>query len=101
MDDTSQTETLAADLLRGARAIADFTGLDPQTVYRLCAGGDPVITKKKGIGLVALKSDLRTRFVQAPSTPSAPGGSGQHQQETYHANSILQRSHQRRANASD
>lgn len=53
--------SLADDLLRGARAAANFTGLPERTIYNLAEQGQiPVV--RKGRNLYFRKSELEAAF---------------------------------------
>jgi hypothetical protein len=60
---TAQTNTLADDLLPGARKIADFLGVKPREVYYLAATGRLPIGRL-GRKLIASRAQLR-RAVKA------------------------------------
>lgn len=47
--------TYDKDLLRGAQAIADFTGIPAAMVYKIAPFDDNPIQKKKGLGLCLSK----------------------------------------------
>lgn len=54
-------QTLSADLIRGARGAAEFTGLSRRMIYHLTENGNlPVI--RKGRCLFYRKSDLEKSF---------------------------------------
>jgi len=57
MDKTEREETLAADLLKGAEEIADFTGFTPRQVYNQGTKGLPLFYVGKI--LCGRKSELR------------------------------------------
>lgn len=62
--------TLAADLLRGAAAIAAYTGLTERSVYHAAERGSLPIRRVAGLGLVARKSALDAFFASpAPVVP--------------------------------
>ena len=59
--DEENPQPLKSDLLRGAKAAADYTGLPQTIVYRLAANGDlPVI--RKGRAMFFRKSELDAAF---------------------------------------
>lgn len=67
---------LADDLLRGAAAIAAFTGLPPRSIYHAYARKSLPIKHIEGLGLMARKSELAAFFtiemVAAPEPEPEP-----------------------------
>ncbi len=55
-------KTINKDLLRGARALAEFTDIPEHTIRNLAKGGATPIRKVPGYGLCANKSALRAYF---------------------------------------
>lgn len=55
-------ETIAADLLKGAKAIAEFTGFTARQIYNMADKDHPVIRKEPGVGVVASKSAILRHF---------------------------------------
>ncbi len=63
-----EEDTLAADLLHGAREIADFLGLSERQAFHQIEQGN-IPTTRMGRKIVASKSVLRRRF--APGEAAA------------------------------
>lgn len=62
------SDRLAADLLVGARAAAEFSGLSERQVYHLAANGQlPCI--RKGKRLYFRRSEIEAAFRTAPDPP--------------------------------
>lgn len=61
----ANSPALADDLLRGAAAIAAFTGLPPRSIYHACALKSLPIKHVDGLGLMARKSELAAFFSAA------------------------------------
>jgi len=55
-------DTIADDLLYGAKAIAEFMGLSPRQIYNMAENKHPAIKKEPGLGITARKSFLRQHF---------------------------------------
>ncbi|MBC7906891.1 MAG: hypothetical protein H7Y60_09120 [Rhodospirillaceae bacterium] len=55
-------KTIAEDLLLGAQAIAEFTGLSRTQVYNMLRKKNPAIKNEPGLGVTARKSVLRQHF---------------------------------------
>lgn len=69
----AEDATLADDLLRGAAAIAGYTGLPRRAIYHAAACGSLPIRNVEGLGLVARKSALDAFFATpAPAMPPRP-----------------------------
>ncbi|MBR9970836.1 hypothetical protein [Magnetospirillum sulfuroxidans] len=59
-------DSIAEDLLQGAKAIAEFTGFKRRQIYNLADNHHPAIKKEPGLGLVASKSALLRHYAIAP-----------------------------------
>lgn len=55
-------ETIAEDLLLGAKDIAAFTGLTERQIYNMAFKHHPAIKKEPGLGITARKSILLRHF---------------------------------------
>ena len=67
----SEGGDLSQDLLRGAAAIAAFTGLSERSIYHAVAKGSLPIKRIEGLGLMARKSELAAFFSASISEPPA------------------------------
>lgn len=58
----TDAKSLTDDILIGARAIADYSGLTRRQIYAMREAQNPLIDYEPGLGLVARKSTLEQRF---------------------------------------